>query len=76
MMTHLKETQKIQNKVTYSSTMYYSFFLIDKLKFLVGVSISNSQKLIEEMYRKVSQSSSLVNVTLHLKISELFLNIF
>ena len=48
MITHLQETWKILNKVTYSPTIYYNcLFLIDKLRFLVGVSISNSQKLIE-----------------------------
>ena len=26
MITHLQESWKIQNKVTYSSTMYYNFF--------------------------------------------------
>ena len=26
MMTHLQETWKIQNKVTYSSTIYYNYF--------------------------------------------------
>ena len=46
-MTHLQETWKIRNKVTYSFTIYYSFFKVDKLRFLVGVSVSNSQKLIE-----------------------------
>ena len=44
---------KIQNKVTYSSTIYYNYFEVGKLRFLVGVSISNSQKLIKWIYRKV-----------------------
>ena len=35
----------MQKKVTYSSIHYNYFF--NKLKFLIGVSISNSQKLIE-----------------------------
>ena len=30
-----------------------SIFKVDKLRFLVGVSISNSQKLIEWIYREV-----------------------
>ena len=47
MITYLQESWKIYNKVTYSSGLYYNFFRVDKLKFLVGVSISNSQKLIE-----------------------------
>ena len=37
MITHLQETWKIQNKVTYSSDIYYNYFL-SKLRFLVGVS--------------------------------------
>ena len=53
MIIHLQETWKIQNKVTYSSTVYYNYFSVDKLRFLVGVSISNSQKLVEWMYREV-----------------------
>ena len=47
MITYLQESWKIYNKVTYSSGLYYNFFRVDKLKFLVGVSISNSHKLIE-----------------------------
>lgn len=47
MITYLQESWKIYNKVTYSSGLYYNFFRVDKLKCLVGVSISNSQKLIE-----------------------------
>ena len=54
-MTHLQETWKIRNKVTYSFTIYYSFFKVDKLRFLVGVSVSNSQKLIEWLYREVEE---------------------
>ena len=27
MITHLQETWKIQNKITYSSTIYYNYFL-------------------------------------------------
>ena len=46
MITYLQESWKIYNKVTYSSGLYYNFFRVDKLKFLVGVSISKSQKLI------------------------------
>ena len=53
MKINLQETWKIQNKVTYSSTVYYNYFSVDKLRFLVGVSISNSQKLIEWIDRKV-----------------------
>ena len=52
MITHLQETWKIQNKVTYSSTLYYNYFL-SKLRFLVGVLISNFQKLTEWIYREV-----------------------
>jgi len=49
MITHLQETLKIQNKlhIYYLSTTYYSYFFIDTLRFLVGVSISNFHKLIE-----------------------------
>ena len=44
MIAYLQETRKIQNKVTYSSTICYNyFFQVDKLRFLVGVSISKSQ---------------------------------
>ena len=52
MVTHLQETYKIQNKVICSSTTYHNFFKVDKLRFLLGVSISNSQKLIEWIYRE------------------------
>ena len=44
MTTHLHEALKI---VTDSSTIYYNFLRVDKLRFLVGISILNSQKLIE-----------------------------
>ena len=37
---------------TTTTTMYYNYFL-SRLRFLIGVSISNSQKLIEWIYRKV-----------------------
>ena len=48
MTTHLQETWKIQNKVTvYSHYMLQLSFKVYKLIFLVGVSISNSQKLVE-----------------------------
>ena len=40
MITHLQETWKMQHKVTYSSTIYYNYFF-SRLRFLVGVSISN-----------------------------------
>ena len=54
-MTHLQETWEIRNKFTYSFTIYYNFFKVDKLRFLVGVSLSNSQKLIEWLYREVEE---------------------
>ena len=44
MTTHLHEALKI---VTDSSTIYYNLLRVDKLKILVGISILNSQKLIE-----------------------------
>jgi len=44
MTTHLHEALKI---VKDSSTIYYNFLRVDKLRFLVGISILNSQKLIE-----------------------------
>jgi len=47
MTTHLQEIWKMQNRVIYSSTVYYSYFKVDKIRFLVRVSISNSEKLIE-----------------------------
>ena len=42
MITHLQATWKIQNKVTCNFTMCYNFWGVDKLRFLLGVSISNS----------------------------------
>ena len=42
-----------------SSTTYYNYFFVVKLRFLVGVSISKSQKLIEWIYREVEGCSSL-----------------
>ena len=36
MVRHLQETWKVLNKVTSSSTIYYSYFKVDKLRFLVG----------------------------------------
>ena len=33
--------------------LYITIFKVDKLRFLAGVSTSNSQKLIEWIYRKV-----------------------
>ena len=56
MITHLQEFWKIQNKVTYSSTITIIFW-IDKLRFLVGVSISSSQRLIEWINRGVESYS-------------------
>ena len=47
MSTRLQKTWKMQNNVTYCSSIYYKHFLIDKLRFLAGVSILHSQKLIE-----------------------------
>ena len=47
MTTRLQEIWKMQNRVIYSSTVYYSYFKVDKIRFLVRVSISNSEKLIE-----------------------------
>ena len=52
-ITHLQETWKIQNKITYSSTIITIIFKADKVRFLVGVSTSSSQKLIEWIYRDV-----------------------
>lgn len=43
MVTHLQEIWKIQNKLTYSSTVYYSYFLSREIKILVGISIWNSK---------------------------------
>ena len=42
-----QETWEMQNRVTYSSIIYYHCFEVNKLRFLVGVSISSSQKLVE-----------------------------
>ena len=47
MSTHLQKMWKMQNNVTYCSAIYYERFSIDKLRFLAGVSILHSQKLIE-----------------------------
>ena len=44
------------DKVTYSSTITIIFW-IDKLRFLVGISISNSQRLIEWINREVESNS-------------------
>ena len=33
MITHLQETWKIQKKATYSTTIYYNKFYVDKLTF-------------------------------------------
>ena len=44
MTTRLHEALKI---VKDSSTIYHNFLRVDKLRFLVGISILNSQKLIE-----------------------------
>ena len=52
MITHWQEPWKIQNNVTYSPTIYYNYFL-SKLRFLVGVLMSKSQKLIQWVYREV-----------------------
>ena len=51
-IAHLQEIWKIQNKRTCSCTIYYNF-LIDTLRFLIRVSISNSLKLVEWIYRDV-----------------------
>ena len=52
--TYLQETWKIQKKVT----LYIAIiFKVDKLRFVVGISISNSQKLIEWIDRKVEEYS-------------------
>ena len=55
MITHFQETWKIQNKVTYSSTIYYSYFL--SRRFFIGVSISNCQKLLWWIVRKAESYS-------------------
>ena len=57
MITHLQETWKIHNKVTYSSTVYYNYFWVHKLRLLGGISISNSQKFIEWICREVERYS-------------------
>ena len=40
-------------ELSYIYTIYYNYFAVDKLRFLVGVSISDSQKLVECIDRKV-----------------------
>ena len=50
MMTHLQETWKIQNKVTYGSSICCNYFKIDKLRFLVGISISDNFQKLENEY--------------------------
>ena len=55
MITHLQETWKIHNKITYSSTVNYNCFLSRKIKILIEVSILNSQKLMEWIYREVER---------------------
>ena len=49
--THLQETWKTHNKVTYSFIIKI-IFKVDKLIFLVWISMSNIQKLIEWLYRE------------------------
>ena len=44
----------MQNKVAYNYTVHYNYVL-SRLIFSVAVSISNSQKLIEWIYRKVEE---------------------
>ena len=46
----------MQNKVAYNYTVHYNYVL-SRLIFSVAVSISNSQKLIEWIYRKVERYS-------------------
>ena len=61
MVAHLQVTCKIQDKVTYSSTIYSNFLKVDKLRFLVGVSVLNSQKLIWlNLFNSSNLSSSLL----------------
>ena len=51
MITHLQETWKTQIKVTYSSTIYYNYFKVEKLQILVGFNSKFSK--IEWIDRKV-----------------------
>jgi hypothetical protein len=56
-ITHIQETWEIQNEVTYSSTIFYNYFQAVKIRFLVGILISNSQKLIKLIYRNIEEYS-------------------
>ena len=49
-----KYTLDLENKAQTTVPLYITtIFYINKLKILVGVSMANSQKLIEQIYRKV-----------------------
>ena len=64
MTTHLQETWKIQNKIHIVPLYIIIIFWVGKLRFLAGVSISGSQKLIEWTDRKVegySRPESTIN---------------
>ena len=44
-MKHIyRRLGKYRTKLYIVSLLYYNYFLLDKLRFLVGVSISDSQK--------------------------------
>ena len=54
MKTHLQDTWKIQNKFTYSSTMYYNFLKNRQIKtFSWSLNSKLSKKLIEWVFREV-----------------------
>ena len=54
MTTHLQETwENIEQVYIYFYYILQLFFKVDELRFLVGVSISNSQKPVDWIYREV-----------------------
>ena len=56
MMTHLQETGKMQDKVTYSSTSYYNFFKVDKLRFFsqsFNVKLSKINRMNVQRCRRI-----------------------
>ena len=70
MTTHLHEALKV---VTDSSTIYYNFY-VDKLRFSVGISISNFQvnRMSRQKSRRHSRLENIMNQFNIIKIYRLF----
>ena len=65
MVTHLQETWKVLNKVTSSSTIYYNYFKVDKLRFLVGsfnIKLSKINNRKVEGYSRTENTMNQFNV--------------